>query len=254
MSATSRHTPHGARRYGTVPAACGRSGRRLALSLPCVWVVFLTTIPQTQAAVRPALSPLVQQATQGQVAVQLKLMDDYHWGRNGLPKSPAKSVYWARKAAAQGNPRAETNLGFYHESGYGGLRKNPAKALYWCRKAAAQGYPRAESNLGFYHESGYGGLRKNPAKALYWYRKAAAQGYKPAVAALREMLRSQQMAVAHPAPKPRPAAVASPPDRQRVVQSLRSFWNLYFSASNAHVVDFGAPALVRPVGFGGAGS
>lgn len=217
MSATSRHTPHGARRYGTVPAACGRSGRRLALSLPCVWVVFLTTIPQTQAAVRPALSPLVQQATQGQVAVQLKLMDDYHWGRNGLPKSPAKSVYWARKAAAQGNPRAETNLGFYHESGYGGLRKNPAKALYW-------------------------------------YRKAAAQGYKPAVAALREMLRSQQMAVAHPAPKPRPAAVASPPDRQRVVQSLRSFWNLYFSASNAHVVDFGAPALVRPVGFGGAGS
>ena len=106
--------------------------------------------------------------------------------------------------------------------------------------------------MGSAYLHGWGGLPKSGAQTVYWWEKAAAQGYKPAIVGLQELQHPQQVAVAHSAPQSAPAA--PPADRQRVVQSLQSFWILYFRASNAQVLDFGAPALVRPVGFGGAGS
>jgi len=201
-----------------------------------------------------ALIWIKRSAAQGDSRAEFILGDAYDSGEFGLRKDPTKAASWLMRSAEQGYRLAEFNIGFAYGFGRYGLRPDPAKAGRWFKKSAAQGVPRAEYELGHGYAFGRFGLRPDRTKALSWFRKAAAQGNKPAIAALHEMLRSQQMAVAHLAPQSAPTAVAPPADRQHVVQSLQSFWDLYFSASDAHVVDFGAPALVRPVGFEGAGS
>jgi hypothetical protein len=183
---------------------------------------------------------------------QYRLGNNYFFGRGGRPKSARQAVYWWQKAAAQGNAAAESNLGYAFRHGLGGLPKSGAQAVYWSEKAAAQGNATGESNLGSAYLNGLGGLPKSGAQAVHWYEKAAAQGSRRAIAALQALQQRQQVAVARSAPQSAP--VAPPADRQRVVQSLQSFWILYFRASNAQIVDFGAPALVRPVSFGRAGS
>ena len=158
--------------------------------------------------------------------------------------------------ANAGNAQAECDLGIDYDYGKGGLPQDPAKATYWYEKSAKQGYAFAENNLGGDYNQGKDGLPQDPAKAIYWYREAAAHGFKPAIAALQRLQHPPQQAVATPppaaAPPPAPAARAPVADNQQTLQALQRFWTLYFQASNAHVVDFGEPALVRPVGFGGA--
>ncbi len=191
-------------------------------------------------------------ASQGYAPAETNLGNAYFNGWDGLSKSATQAVYWWEKAAAQGDAPAETNLGNAYFNGWDGLSKSATQAVYWWEKAAAQGDATAESNLGSAYLHGWGGLPKSGTQTVYWWEKAAAQGYKPAIVGLQELQHPQQVAVAHSAPQSAPAA--PPADRQRVVQSLQSFWILYFRASNAQVLDFGAPALVRPVGFGRAGS
>ncbi len=247
----------------------------------------LGVIAKVPAEVPPALSTLIQQAKAGVPAAEFTLGLAYYEGKDGLHPNPVKALYWFRKAATQGLAQAEFNLGAYHANGEGGLHPNPVKALYWFRKAAAQGLAQAEFSLGTYHAKGEGGLHPNPVKALYWfrkaaaqrnaqaeyvlgfyhakgegglhpnsvkalywYRKAAAQGFKPAIAKLQALENSPRTKLARSAPQPAQAPAAAPIDNERVARSLQSFWTLYFRASNAQVVDFGTPALVRPVGFG----
>ena len=86
----------------------------------------------------------------------------------------AKAVYWYRKAAAQGNALAETNLGDAYNQGLG-VAQDHAKALYWYRKAAAQGDAEADDSLGVMYDKGLG-VAQDDVKAVYWFHKAAVQG------------------------------------------------------------------------------
>lgn len=211
MSAASqRPASVGWRRCGAAWIAVRRS---LVPGLCAAGMLGLGVIAKVPADVPPALSTLIQQAKAGV-------------------------------------PAAEFTLGLAYYEGKDGLHPNPVKALYWFRKAAAQRYAQAEYVLGIYHTEGGGGLHPNSVKALYWYRKAAAQGFKPAIAKLQALENSPRTKLARSAPQPAQAPAAAPIDDERVARSLQSFWTLYFRASNAQVVDFGTPALVRPVGFG----
>ena len=155
--------------------------------------------------------------------------------------------------ANAGNAPAEYDLGVDYHRGEDGLPQDPAKAAYWYEKSAKQGYARAEFNLGVYYYKGKGGLPQDPAKAVSWFRKAAAQGLKPAIAALQRLQHPPPQVATVTTPPPAPAAVSTPvADNQQALQNLQRFWTLYFQASNAQVVDFGEPALVRPVSFGDA--
>ena len=155
--------------------------------------------------------------------------------------------------ANAGNAPAEYDLGVDYHRGEDGLPQDPAKAAYWYEKSAEQGYARAEFNLGVYYYKGKGGLPQDPAKAVSWFRKAAAQGLKPAIAALQRLQHPPPQVATVTTPPPAPAAVSTPvADNQQALQNLQRFWTLYFQASNAQVVDFGEPALVRPVSFGDA--
>ena len=222
-------------------------------------VAGIGAIATVQAQSLAPLAALIQQARAGMPLAQCALGNRYHSGRDGLPKSDVHAVKWWEKAAAQGLAPAEENLGNSYHNGWGGLPKSDVQAVKWWEKAATQGYAPAEYLMGLAYVLGVGQLTQNTMQADQWLKKAAAQGYVPATDQLRWLQHQQQAAVRQSRPQSTQVAVvhsarstptAPPADHQRVVQSLQLFWNLYFRASDAHVVDFGAPALVSPVSFG----
>ena len=93
---------------------------------------------------------------------------------SGAPPDYAGAVLWCRKAAAQGNPGAEFELGYLYQSGRG-VARDDAKALGWYLEAAEQGYSTAQINLAMIYDSGRG-APKDRDKAITWSRKAADQG------------------------------------------------------------------------------
>jgi len=64
-----------------------------------------------------------------------------------------------------------------------GVAKDDTQAVSWFRKAAEQGYPNAQYNLGVRYQEGKG-VPKDEAQAKEWFRKAAAQGNPDAQKAL----------------------------------------------------------------------
>ncbi|THD75274.1 MAG: sel1 repeat family protein [Phenylobacterium sp.] len=101
----------------------------------------------------------------------------YHFGW-GVPKDPAKAVYWYSKAAEQGVQAAQNNLGGIYADGEG-VPRNYELAVKWYRAAAATGALQAMTNLGQMYEDGHG-VPKDDKTAIDFYRKAASAGYAPA--------------------------------------------------------------------------
>ena len=56
-----------------------------------------------------------------------------------------------------------------------GVAEDAAKAVEWYERAAEQGYPRAQCNLGYCYESGKG-VKEDKTRAVKLYRQAAEQG------------------------------------------------------------------------------
>lgn len=61
---------------------------------------------------------LLESARIGDAAAQLRLADEFFFGRSRAI-NPALAAYWYRKAAEQGNAAAQFNLGACHEYGWG---------------------------------------------------------------------------------------------------------------------------------------
>jgi TPR repeat protein len=93
----------------------------------------------------------------------------------GMPRKDyvQAAICW-RKAAVQGNPEAQNNLGRCYEQGLG-LPRDAEEAAFWFGKAAKQGHVLAQFNLGVMYEFGRG-LPQDFAQAAAWYDKAAEQG------------------------------------------------------------------------------
>src|SRR5690606_16555231 len=72
------------------------------------------------------------------------------------------------------SPANMASLAFLYDNGYG-VARDYAEGLRWNRKAAALGNPRAQTNLGVAYHNGTG-VTQNHAEALKLYRLAAAQG------------------------------------------------------------------------------
>ena len=80
-----------------------------------------------------------------------------------------------RKAAEQGDAKAQYNLGVCYANG-DGVQKDLTQAVFWYRKAAEQGHAEAQYNLGVCYYNG-DGVQKDLAQAVFWLRKAADQGF-----------------------------------------------------------------------------
>ena len=62
---------------------------------------------------------------------------------------------WFRKAADQGNPRAQHNLGFMYAYANGeSVLNDLAEAVKWYRKAADQGFAPSQYTLGLFYRNG----------------------------------------------------------------------------------------------------
>jgi TPR repeat protein len=90
------------------------------------------------------------------------------------PRREAEAAAWFRKAAFQGFPRAQVNLGFsLEQTGRTAARKEAAR---WYRCAAEQGFAAGQHHLARHFETG-DGMPRDIAKAVFWYVKAMNQDY-----------------------------------------------------------------------------
>lgn len=88
---------------------------------------------------------------------------------------PAEAIKAVRRAAEEGDARAQNSLGFAYQNG-NGVAVDYAAARRWYEASAAQGHAAAQNNLGNLHAAGLG-MARNPVLAAEWYRKSADQGY-----------------------------------------------------------------------------
>ncbi len=129
---------------------------------------------------------------QGVAAASVKgTADRYARGYNfdagkGVKADPAEAAYWYGLAAADGEPKAFTNLAKLLARGFASSKPNPtdAELLWWA--AAARGEPNAMYNLGVLFERGIG-VAPDAGRARVWYERAAAHNDPDARAALKRL-------------------------------------------------------------------
>jgi len=145
------------------------------LSLLCSLVMLLAFyIPTGHSATKQEVfASTLRAAQQGNPAAQADLGWRYSNGE-GVHKDYHQAFIWYRKAAEQGNVYAQDSLGWMYINGLG-TPKDDKQAAVWLRKAAQQGDADAQNYLGVLYEQGWG-VNKDFTQALDWYRKAAKQG------------------------------------------------------------------------------
>ncbi len=116
-------------------------------------------------------------AAQGNARAQYNLGVMYRKG-HGVPQDHVEAIRWLRKAAEQGLTPAQHGLGVMYSKGHG-VPQDYAEAMRWWRKAAEQGIDGAQYNLGIMY--GYGqGVQQDYVQAHMWFDLAATQGNKDA--------------------------------------------------------------------------
>ena len=83
-----------------------------------------------------------------------------------MPLDYPQAAIWFRKAAEQGLPEVQTNLGVLYEEGRG-VPRDYVLAATWYRKAAEQSYAEAQANLGFAYGKGHG-VPQDYAEEYFW--------------------------------------------------------------------------------------
>ena len=106
-------------------------------------------------------------ASAGDVVAQFSLGAMLYYGGNDT----AQAIEWFRKAAAQGFPSAEFQMGQLYDFGFGVVQDN-REALAWYRKAAEHGDAAGQRAVGDFHRKGRG-VEADAAEAVGWYRRGA---------------------------------------------------------------------------------
>lgn len=107
-------------------------------------------------------------AVQGNIKAQYLLGVMYRG--HGIPRNLPEAVGWITKAAEAGDREAQVSLGIMHASGEG-IDKNDRKAFQMFEKAALQGNPEAIFNLGFFYSKSHL-FCFDLVKAFAWFKLA----------------------------------------------------------------------------------
>ncbi len=155
-----------------------------------------------------------------------------------------EALDWYYKAAAQGNPNAQENIGYLYQHGLG-VETDYAEAETWYYKAAGQGNSNAENQLGYMNQYGLG-IPPDFAQALAWYHTAADQGNHTAIENLKALSERLQgidaelwqaaSAAAHQATEVQSA-------RRTRIANLQRQKSLAEPSGAANVTAIGAPKL-----------
>lgn len=124
-------------------------------------------------------TPFLTAPDQGQESPQartieqeLKLAGDYLVGK-GVPKDPVQSAYWFRKAADQGDPGAQNQLGYMYVWGIG-VDRDDTQAFRWFSRAAGDGWQQAKLNMAVMYMKGLG-VSRDPAMGRQLLTELAAK-------------------------------------------------------------------------------
>ena len=112
-------------------------------------------------------------AKQGHVKAQFELSECFANG-TGVPEDDDVCIHWCKKAAEGGHRLAQEFLGMAYSLGYFGVDLDLNKSAKWYKKAAKQGLPQAQIQIGRYYEGGVG-VDRDLKEAAKWYKKAAEQ-------------------------------------------------------------------------------
>ena len=112
-------------------------------------------------------------AEEGNPEAQVELGAKHYLGM-GAPQDYREALKWYLLAAEQGNAQAQFAVGRAYAQGEG-TRQNYYLAAYWYRKAAEQGYVNGQVALADKYERGLG-VAQDMKQAAHWYREAAQQG------------------------------------------------------------------------------
>jgi TPR repeat protein len=89
--------------------------------------------------------------------------------------APSAKAESTRVAAEGGCARSQFNLSLFLKLGSEGVAKDETQELTWLQRAAAKGNARAETRLGYRRMHGVG-VAADEAAAVALYSKAAAKG------------------------------------------------------------------------------
>jgi TPR repeat protein len=109
-------------------------------------LVVLSFAASERVAVARDLSKLEAAAEGGSVPEQMELASTYLRGV-GTEQNLKPAAYWYERAAGEGDPAVQDEIGYLCEFG-GGVAADPAHALHWYQLSAASAYARDELNLG----------------------------------------------------------------------------------------------------------
>ncbi|MBE7218002.1 MAG: SEL1-like repeat protein [Caulobacteraceae bacterium] len=160
-------------------------------------LAFGDALRRIEAGDASGVTALKRAANLGYAPAQLKLASLYEQGASGLPKDVSQARVWTQRAAVNGDPHAQFNLGMFFANGDGGL-KNDSSAAAWFRRAADGGLHDAQFNLAVMSQTGRG-VPKNLPEAYKWYLVAASQGdagARQAADALKADLSPDQQSIA----------------------------------------------------------
>ncbi len=107
-----------------------------------------------------------------------------------VPRTYGDAMRWYRKAADNGDPKAQFYWGLILEQGIQG-RADVAAAFQWFRKSAQQGYALAQLKTAQALHFGSGADVDVP-QALFWYEKAAGAGVAEAQFNLAILLETEE--------------------------------------------------------------
>jgi Sel1 repeat len=120
---------------------------------------------------KAALATLQSKAEHANVGAQYYLAVLFLEG-NGVKQDDVKALKWLRRAAGNGSPKAQDELGRMYRNGNTGLvKRNFAAAQRWLHKAAEQGNGDALRNLSEMYGQGQG-VKQDFEAAYFWERVA----------------------------------------------------------------------------------
>ncbi len=104
---------------------------------------------------------------------EIRLGGDYLVGR-GVAADPVQAAYWYRRAADDGDPDAQTEIGYFYLTGLG-VKPDPAVAARWFERAMGAGSQKAKLNLAVLYLKGMG-VSRDPGFGLELLRQVAHDG------------------------------------------------------------------------------
>ena len=115
-------------------------------------------------------------ANRGDASAQFVVGKIFDYGNGGVKQNQEVAAHWYLRAAEQGYPGAQFNLGNCYQLGEG-VKQNKETAVYWYRQAALSGDADSQYMLGLCYANGEG-VTKDSNKAIEWFKKSSRQGHR----------------------------------------------------------------------------